>query len=84
MGAQKIAIFLAATVRLLPAMLSSSRNYLDKMTMTTAHYLHNVDASTSTSFEVNGVPDVTGKVCGCLAWMQVPKAGGGEMGLGLI
>ena len=63
---------------------SSPREYLDKMSLTMAHHLHNVDAPASVTFEVSGVPDAIDKVRGRLAWMQVPKADGGEMGLELV
>ncbi|EKM51165.1 uncharacterized protein PHACADRAFT_263166 [Phanerochaete carnosa HHB-10118-sp] len=63
---------------------SSPRKYLDGMMLTMAHHLHNTDAPASPAFEIDGVPDATDKVRGRLAWMQVPKADGGEMSLELV
>ncbi|GJE93515.1 fungalysin metallopeptidase-domain-containing protein [Phanerochaete sordida] len=63
---------------------ASPRKYVDGMTLTIAHHLHNSDAPASPAFEISGVPDATDKVRGRLAWAQVPKAEGGEMGLELV
>lgn len=46
------------------AICSSPHEHLDKMSLTMAHRLLNVDAPASTAFEVNCVPDATNKLRG--------------------